>query len=162
MNFKKGIEVMRIYLSASLLILASVSSLGQNYRKDELVTFKWARKNQTIATIQVPTGYVEETESYREGLKTMLTYPDGSYIILHIGGMIKLPFFAEPRHQVREKQILHNQIIRSGNVQNTKLFWREANSQRTWPPTNIGYTNVPANRLRLFEQSLSSFARAKQ
>ncbi len=153
---------MRVCHSVLLLVLASVFCAAQNSRKDELVTFAVLKNGkQKIATIKVPAGYKEETTSYVEGVQTILKYPDGSYIILHVGGMIKLPFFTEPEHEVFERQQLSNRMIKRGKVRNTELFWREENSIGVWPPTNIGFTNVPKDRLKLFEKSIRSFVRAK-
>ncbi len=153
---------MRIHLCVLLFIIASVLCFAQSSQKNELETFT-VFKNQTqrIATIQVPSGYKEETKSYAEGVQTTLTYPDGSYIILHIGGMIKLPFLTEPTHRVDKKQVLADRIIRSGRVKNTEFFWQEENSKGVWPPTNIGFTNVPKERVGLFRKSLRTFALAK-
>lgn len=154
--------VMKVYLAVLLLIIpTSAFSFGQPNKKSGLVTFKLIHKNQVLATIQVPAGYKEETKSYVEGVQTTLSYPDGSYIVLHVGGMIKLRLFTAPKHQVCESQSLTSRVIKSGRVQNAELFWREENSQGVWPPTNIGFTNVPKKRLKLFEKSLKSFARAK-
>jgi hypothetical protein len=131
-------------------------------KKAELVAVAVLKNGrQRIATIRVPAGYKEETRSYVEGVLTTLTYPDGSYIVLHIGGMMKLPLFSEPTHRVSEEQVMANRIVRSGTVQNTNLFWREENSQAVFPPINIGFTNVPKGRLKLFEKSLQTFERAK-
>jgi len=145
-----------------LLVLASVTCIAQSSRKDELVDFAVLKnKKQRIATIKVPAGYKEETKSYVEGVQTILRYPDGSYIILHLGGMIKLPFFTEPEHEVCERRQSATRIIKSGKVRNLELFWREENSLGVWPPTNIAFTNVPKDRLKLFEKSLRSFMPAK-
>lgn len=153
---------MRANCSVLVIVLAFVFCVAQNSKKDELVNFAVLKnKKQRIATINVPAGYKEETMSYVEGVKTVLTYPDGSYIILHVGGMIKLPFFTEPEHEVCERRQLPNRMTRSGKVRNAELFWREENSIGVWPPTNIGFTNVPKDRLELFEKSLRSFVRVK-
>lgn len=152
--------MIRKLLAGLPLVFISIISLGQG-SKDELVAFNLKQKNKSIATIQVPAGYKEETYSYVEGVRTTLTYPDGSYIILHVGGMIKLPFFTEPEHVVSKRQNLPNRIVRYGKVHNTNLLWREENSVGVWPPTNIGFTNVPKERRALFVRALRTFALAK-
>lgn len=153
---------MKAVSSVLLLVFASVFCVAQNSRKDGLVDLAVLKNDkQRIAIIKVPAGSKEETKSYVEGVQTVLTYPDGSYIILHIGGMIKLPFFTEPAHQVCEQRQLTNRMIRSGKVRDTELFWREENSIGVWPPTNIGFTNVPRHRLRVFEKALRSFTLLK-
>jgi hypothetical protein len=157
-----NLRLMRTFLYSTLLIFSSSLALGQVDRKNELVAFKWQHQRQALGNIQVPPGYKEETKVYAEGVLTVLTYADGSYIVLHTGGMIKLPFFTEPEHQARQEQILPDRIIRSGKMRNLELFWREENSQGVWPPTNIGFTNVTKERLKLFEKSLRSFVRTKK
>ena len=153
---------MKTCLLVLLFALAFVTCGAQNSVKDELTAFTVLKNGrQRIATIRVPAGYKEKTNSYAEGVFTTLTYPDGSYIVLQIGGMMKLPLFTEPRHHVFQRQVLSDRVVRGGTVQNTELRWREENSQAVFPPTNIGFANVPKDRLKIFERSLRSFTRAR-
>jgi hypothetical protein len=124
-----------------------------------LVEYVWRNKNQQLGKLLVPPGYSEDTKSYTEGVRTTLTYPDGSYLILHVGGMIKLPFFSEPEHEVSKWRKLANRVVREGKVRNTELLWREDNSYGVWPPNNLGFTNVPRSRVKIFEDALASFKR---
>jgi hypothetical protein len=153
---------MKTCLLVLLLALASVTCGAQSSGRDELTTFTVLKnRRQRIASIRVPAGYKEETNSYAEGVFTTLSYPDGSYIVLQIGGMTKVPLFTEPKHRVFERRVFSDRIVRGGTIQNTDLRWREENSQAVFPPTNIGFANVPKDRLKVFERSLRSFARAR-
>src|SRR4051812_27900665 len=99
---------MRARLTAALLLLLACAPYaaqgGGGGRGEELVPFTVLKENgRKVATIRVPARYREETVSYAEGVRTMLRYADGSYIIINVGGMTRLPFFTEPAHVVRER-----------------------------------------------------------
>ncbi len=127
----------------------------------QLTEYVWRSKNRQLGRILVPPGFTEETKAYTEGVRTTLTYPDGSYIVLHVGAMIKLPFFTEPQHKISGWRKLSNQVVREGKVRDTELFWREENSYGVWPSTNLGFTNVPRSRVKIFENALASFKYVK-
>jgi hypothetical protein len=139
--------------------LQLIDNKRRPHKRIELVLYEWKNKNRRLGMIKVPVGYKEETLSYTEGVKTTLTYHDGSYIVLHVGGMIKLPFFEGPKYPVTKWRRERHRIVRSGKMLDQELFWSEESSVGVWPPTNIGFSNVPKNRVKIFEKALTSFRR---
>jgi hypothetical protein len=148
--------------SASSFSSAHMARVSAAKADDQLVTFRWKNKSRELGTIAVPSGYKEETRASGESVRTTLKYEDGSYIVLHVGGVIKQPLFSEPDHQISEQRTLSQLVIREGKVRNTKLFWREQNSYGVSPATDTGFTNVPRDRFWLFMEALRSFRTAKQ
>jgi hypothetical protein len=124
----------------------------------QLVEFVWRSKsNRELGKILVPPGYIESTKTYTEGVQTKLGYPDGSYIILHKGGMITLPFLKAPEYEVIKSGKSTSRLVREGRVRGTELFWREENSYGVWPPLNLAFANVPKAEVNLFENAIASF-----
>lgn len=124
----------------------------------QLVEFVWrSRSNQELGKILVPSGYTESTKAYTEGVQTNLGYPDGSYIILHKGGMITLPFLKPPDYEVIKSHKSSSKIVREGRERGTGLFWREENSYGVWPPLNLAFASVPKAEVNLFENAIASF-----
>lgn len=157
---------MKYIVTILIIALAPLMMYGQkNQEQDLLVTFTWKWHTTIFTTLQVPAGYKEETENYKEGIITYLRYADGSYIILHRGGMMSLPLLKEPKYGVSKIEELDDRISRQGKMQNTDLFWREDKLKRSdgkgnglqLLSPNIAFSNVPKNRVELFNQSLNSY-----
>ena len=129
----------------------SGKSVDQN---GEFITYTWAVAGDTIARIEVPKGFKENNWEYGEGIVTNLTYADSSYIVLHFGFNMSLPFLKSPEHLIYNEEKKSDRTIRYGRIQHTKLCWREEN---LYPiPINIAFSRVPANKLKTFERSLAS------
>jgi|GEM_PF-5636925 len=159
-----------------IITLITSSAWGQKTQnksvtsKSELVSYSWKYKDFALfGTIQVPKDFTESTHNYREGIITRLTYSDGSLIILHRGGMMKIPFFDGTDYIVSEKcekwsnvergnKIIH-QVFRRGVAKDKDLFWREENTYFSGFPVslNIAYEKVPKEQVELFNQALDSY-----
>ena len=137
--------------------------------QSETESFVWKYGNLIFGTLQVPSGFTDETENYREGIVTRLRYPDGSIFILQRGGMYRVPMFQDPDHLVDFSRKISNQTIRKGHYKGQSDVWGEVNYNpqinSNHHPTslleifgpNIGYEHVPRKRAKEFARALESF-----
>ena len=128
---------------------------------DQLVDYVWPYGRKTTGRLRAPAGYTVETRNYTEGVITHLRYPDGSFILLHWGGMIKLPLLDAPEYVLSSAQTRAGRRVRIGVSENADRHLREdalPPGQDVFP-LNIAYGQVPAERLRLFNAALDSYER---
>jgi TonB family protein len=131
--------------------------------------FVWRNRDHIIGRLTVPTGFVIETDDYREGTVTTLRYSDGATIVLQSGGMYRVPMFQDSDHKLTSSKELAAKTIRVGQI-GSERCWREDNfkprkvtgksvSLAVLFPPNVGYTRVPRVRRGEFDRALDSFVR---
>ena len=136
-----------------LLFLFVISIYSQNTKSIELVEFTWIWATDTLGVINIPPDFNKANWHYGEGLVTTLTYDDSSYILLHLGGNMQLPFLDEPDYKVLYKKEYDNKTVRKGKV-DKNLFWCEYSFINM---TNIAYSKVSDEKIELYNKSLDSF-----
>lgn len=149
-----------------IILLVVFTCLGQT-KERLLVNYDWKyEKSLLLNDVKVPANYKEETKNYREGIISYLKYKDGSYIVIHRGGMIKLPFFAEESFYTTEsKEKLEDRVFRCGKSKNQRLYWCEVNFKRAVGipfPTNFAFDKVKKEDLILYKESLKTLVLQEQ
>jgi len=139
------------------LIVGLVSFVFGQKESDQSESFWW----QNVGSIEVPRGFTKEYYNYREGSIFTLKYEDGSFIRLHKGGLMRLPFFQEGEEfEVEETKDFDDWIWRCGKRKNTELYWCEINFKRSrdliFLP-NLSFADVKKEKLELFKAALKSF-----
>ncbi len=156
-----------------LIILIVVSfGFGQKTKREKFVDYVWKYEESILLEeVEVPVKFKEETRNYREGIISYLKYKDDSYIILHRGGMMKLPFFAERDGYTTEtKEEFADRTVRCGKSKNKQLYWCEVNFRRTAEtikaglpfPSNFAFDKVKKKNLKLFKEALNSLVLQEQ
>ena len=121
--------------------------------------YKWKGIGEYRAELLVPNNFHENHEYYGEGIITTLRYRDSSYIFLHIGGLVQLPFFNANKDNnlnLIDSIKIDNEISRKGIQKDKKLYWCEKSMQGGW--INIGYGSVKPTKLKTFDKSMDSFS----
>jgi hypothetical protein len=155
-------------LRLSLLYVCTLpGAMSQTQRETE--SFVWKYGNITFGTLQVPSGFTDETQNYTEGIVIRLHYPDGSCFLFQRGGMYRVPMFQDPEHIVDFSRKVSERTIRRGHYKGRSEVWGEVNYnlqiKSNYPLTslfelfgpNIGYEHVPGKRAQEFARALESF-----
>ncbi len=114
----------------------------------------WVWSSDTLGVLEVPSNPKVLYDEYGEGVVFTLSYPDSSYLVLHFGGDIRLPFLDGPDYVVDSTLNKDGATIRVGHIKEKALYWREESREDL---INILYCNVTKARLQLFENALATF-----
>jgi len=136
-----------------LLFVIFIDSFAQT-SDSSLVQFNWKGISNYQAKLLVPKNYIEKDDYYGEGIFTTLSYKDSSCIFLHFGGNMQIPIM-DDNIDVEDSIKNKKGITRKGRLSNCQLFWREDNLEESL--MNIGYYNVPKDKIKQFEKALDSF-----
>jgi len=116
--------------------------------------FWWTWSGDTLGVLEVPSHFKVSHDEYGEGVVFTLSYPDSSYILLHFGGDIYLPFLEGPAYAVDSTFKKGSTTIQIGHVKGKSLYWREESRAGL---INLLFCNVRKNMLPLFEKALATF-----
>ena len=81
-------------LGFSLLFMSTLQ-VTTIHSQRAIETFVWRYGNLNFGTLEVPRGYLAETQNYTEGVVTRLCYPDQSCFVLQRGFMYRIPMFQD-------------------------------------------------------------------
>jgi hypothetical protein len=127
--------------------------------QEENIQYYWIWTD-TLATITIPSGFKEQKSEYGEGIVTILSYPDSSYIILHFGFTMSLPLLKSPEHLIYGTRSTPERTIRYGRLKHSRFRWREEHFNVL--PMNIAFSNVNPKLLKTFEKAFSTFSVLKK
>jgi hypothetical protein len=138
-----------------VFILSSLAQRGNVAAGDSAAErYWWVWSGDTLGVLEVPSHPKVVHDEYGEGVAFTLSYPDSSYLILHFGGDIHLPFLDGADYAVDSTFNKGSATIRVGHIKGKPLYWREESREHL---INILYCNVTKARLPLFENALATF-----
>jgi hypothetical protein len=151
------------------LIINAFPQVNEQKLPTRTEKFVWRYGSHELGTLEVPNGFIANTENYTEGIVTRLRYPDGSCFVLQRGFMYRIPLFQDPENILDFSKKKIDRTIRRGHYKNKTEVWGEVDytSPKLGHPEasifemispNIGYEHVPRGRSKEFVKALESFS----